>query len=231
MQHLLLLHGALGSSSQLDPLRNQLKDHFNINAFNFSGHGGRAIPDKEISIPLFAEEVKTFLKENNISSTHIFGYSMGGYVAMYLAKQERALVNKIITLATKFHWDQAVAERELKMLDPEKIAEKIPAFAEELKKRHHPNDWKTVLAKTSEMLSGMGKQNVLQTKDYSSISNECLLLIGENDKMVTRDETLTVCNALPNGRVEILPETSHPVEQVDVNLLSDLIKNFLADGE
>jgi pimeloyl-ACP methyl ester carboxylesterase len=227
MQHLILLHGALGSASQFDLLKDRFTDHFNVHTINFSGHGGQPMPDKNFSISLFADEVREFIKENKLLSVNFFGYSMGGYVALYLAKHSPDLVNKIITLATKFHWDEDVAAREAKMLDPEKISAKIPAFAEELKQRHHPNDWKDVLSKTREMLLELGKENVLQTEDYRSISNESLLLIGDNDKMVSVDETTAVFNALPDARMKILPETSHPIEQVNVKLLSELIKDFI----
>lgn len=46
MQHLILLHGALGSKDQLQPLATALERHFQVHIFNFSGHGGRPFPDK-----------------------------------------------------------------------------------------------------------------------------------------------------------------------------------------
>lgn len=113
------------------------------------------------------------------------------------------------------------------MLDPEIIVEKIPAFAEELKKRHHPNDWKMVLSKTRDMLAGLGKQNALEIDDYKTISNECLLLIGDNDKMVSVEETRDVYEALPKGQLKILAGTPHPIEQVNATLLAEMITGFI----
>ena len=54
---------------------------------------------------------------------------MGGYVALQLANKHPKYVQKIITLGTKFAWDKETAAKEVKMLNPEKIEEKIPAFA------------------------------------------------------------------------------------------------------
>jgi hypothetical protein len=45
--------------------------------------------------------------------------------------------------------------------------------------------------------------------------------------MVTLDETLAVYKALPNARMGMLPNTPHPVEQVDVALLSFMVGSFL----
>ena len=45
MKKILLLHGAIGAASQLDKLKEELKDNFEIYTLSFSGHGGEKIPD------------------------------------------------------------------------------------------------------------------------------------------------------------------------------------------
>lgn len=227
MHSLLILHGAIGANDQLQALADALKDKCIVHTLNFSGHGGIAFPEADFSIPLFAGEVLKYLQQNKIERVNIFGYSMGGYVAIYLAKHHPALVGKIITLATKFYWDEAVAAKEVKMLDAEIILQKVPAFAEQLRERHLPNDWKTVLDKTKEMLLQLGQQNALQLNDYATISADCLLLLGDKDKMVTIDETIAVQKALPNGSFRSLPDTQHPIEQVNTTMLASVITDFL----
>jgi pimeloyl-ACP methyl ester carboxylesterase len=228
MQDILLLHGAIGAKSQLFPLAEILKQNYKVHLLDFSGHGGKPFSTKAFSIPLFADEVNEYLQEHKIAKTHIFGYSMGGYVAMYLAKQEPQLVNRIITLATKFYWDEAVAAKEVKMLDGEIIEQKVPAFAAQLKERHQPNDWKEVLSKTRTMLLELGKQNALSLPGYKNIQSAALLLRGDKDKMVTTEETMAVQNALPTAEFMSLPNTPHPIEQIDTALLASTITDFLA---
>src|SRR4029077_13449669 len=101
MQHLLVLHGAIGAKDQLQPLAEKLRSHYIVHTLNFSGHGGETIP-ATFSIEGFANDVLHYLKQNNIDKINIFGYSMGGYVALYLAKHYPEKVNKAATLATKF---------------------------------------------------------------------------------------------------------------------------------
>ena len=165
MQHLLLLHGAIGAKDQLQPLANELQDKYIVHTINFCGHGGATFPEQPFSIRLFAEDVLHYLEQNNIEQANIFGYSMGGYVAMYLAKHHPEHINKVITLATKFHWDDAIAAKEIKMLDATTIEQKIPAFAQQLQQYHAPQDWKLLLAKTTALLSSLGKNNTLQLED------------------------------------------------------------------
>lgn len=226
MQHIILLHGALGSKDQLQPLAIALENTFQVHSFNFSGHGGRPFSDIPISIPFFSEQIAAYMQEANITHANIFGYSMGGYAAMYLAKQQPKKINKLITLATKFHWDEKIAAREVKMLDGKTIQEKVPAFAAQLQQRHAPNDWLTLLDKTSQLLTNLGKNNTLQLEDYASITTPCMLLLGDRDKMVTQEETVAVYKQLPNAQFGVLPGTPHAFEQVNMSLLAQLIREF-----
>ncbi|HJU45517.1 MAG TPA: alpha/beta fold hydrolase, partial [Chitinophagaceae bacterium] len=178
-------------------------------------------------IPLFAEQVHRYIEDQQLQQVNIFGYSMGGYVAMYLAKMYPQSVHKVITLATKFHWDEETAAKELRQSDPEKIAAKVPAFAEALQKRHAPNDWKELLQRTGSMLEALGKSNTLQPGDYGSIETPCLVLLGDRDKMITLEETLNVYRSLPKAEMGILPGTAHPIEQANKIVLSSMIRYFL----
>lgn len=227
MENLIILHGAIGAADQLAGLSQLLEAGYNVHTVNFSGHGGVAMPKAPFSIKLFAEDVLKEMDENGITTASFFGYSMGGYVAMYLAKYYPERVHKIITLATKFHWDEETAQREVKMLDAEKIAQKLPDFAAALEKRHAPNDWKQVLNNTKEMLISLGADNPLKEADYTTITQPALVLLGDRDKMVSLDETVAVYKVLPNAQLGILPATPHPIEQVDKELLSYHISRFI----
>lgn len=217
---LLLLHGAIGAASQLQPLAAQLAAHYDVHLPEFPGHGGTPLPEQPFSIALFAEATLQYIRQHELKEITIFGYSMGGYVALYLARQYPDLISRIITLGTKFHWDEATAAREVKMLDADIIIQKVPAFADNLARLHAPNDWKTVLQKTAEMLFGMGVDNPLKPTDYKDITTPSLIMLGDRDKMVTLPETVAAYNAIPGAQMAVLPGTPHPVEQVSLSLLT-----------
>jgi pimeloyl-ACP methyl ester carboxylesterase len=228
MQHLILLHGAVGAKDQLELIANSLTKDFTIHLINFSGHGGEPIPDINFSIKLFAGDVLNYMQVNQVEKANIFGYSMGGYVAMYMAKYHAEKINRVITLATKFYWDERVAAKEIKMLNADTIQQKLPVFAQQLVSRHSPNDWKKVLEKTAKLLRALGSHNTLQPGDYSAVTVPCLILLGDRDKMETLDETVAVYKQLTNAQLGILPNTSHPIEQVNLQYLTFFIKQFLA---
>lgn len=222
----LLLHGALGSKMQLQPIANLLKETHQVYTMNFDGHGGKPILNP-YTMERFAQNVLAFMDEHDIPKVDIFGYSMGGYVALVLAKNHPEKVGKIITLGTKLDWSEEVAMKETKMLVPEIIEEKLPAFAARLNALHQPEDWKKVMLNTAEMMLGLGTGKRLKETDFESIHHEVHLCLGEKDNMVTQIETEHIKDVLPNGSFELLDNIPHPIEKVNIQLITDRISSFL----
>lgn len=228
MKDLILLHGAIGSSAQLAELRDKLSPYYKIHVFDFPGHGGRKI-DTPFSIQDFAATVEQYITENKLAAAPVFGYSMGGYVALWLAASKPGLISRIATLATKFDWTGEVAAREIRMLQPEVIEQKLPAFADTLRERHLPGDWKQVLTSTATMMEELGRINPLDASALASVDIPVLVLLGDRDKMVSVEETLQAFRRLPQSQLGILPATPHPIEQVDTDLLSAHLRKFFGD--
>lgn len=231
MKHILLLHGAIGAKSQLEPLADVLSKSCSIHLLNFAGHGGEPMPAAGLRMDQFVLSVLQYLDDKKIEKISIFGYSMGGYVALLFAEKYPQRVEKIITLASKFHWDEATAAMEIKMLQPAVIEEKIPAFAAELGKRHAPAVWKELMLQTQDLLRRLGQQNELSIENCRNVQAQCLLMLGDRDKMVTLEETVNVYKALPNASLAVLPETSHPIEKADLELVGFHVKKFLCPDE
>ncbi len=227
MPHLLLLHGALGSAEQLQPLAGALADTFTVHPFNFTGHGGRPLPEDGFSIAAFAEEVVVFLDEQGIARTNIFGYSMGGYVALYLALHYPERVHRIVTLGTKLKWTPEGATQEVKMLDPTAMQERVPKFAEALARRHAPVAWEEVVQETAQLLLSIGIDPPLEPEDFTAIPHLVTICLGEADTMVTRAESERVAEALPHGRFRLLPGVKHPIEQAPVEVVAGILGEAL----
>jgi len=221
---LLLLHGALGSAAQFDELKQDLSAGRVVFAPGFPGHGGQST-DAEFSIARFAGSVLEFLEKNNLEQADIFGYSMGGYVAFWLARHHPERVGRIVTLGTKLAWSPETAARETGMLDPEKIAAKVPAFAQMLADRHAPADWRAVVQKTAGLLHELGNGAALRPDDFRAIACPVVIGLGEADNMVSREESEQAVGWLPNGRFESLPGVKHPFEQVDQKMLAGWLKD------
>lgn len=224
-QKLLLLHGALGSSQQFDVLKKIIEPAFEVHDLSFSGHGGLPIT-KSFSMDLFVGDVLKYLDSHQIESIDIFGYSMGGYVALMLAWVQPPCVKRIMTLGTKFKWTPESAANEMRMMAPEIIEEKFPKFAEVLRIRHHPENWKTVLHETNRMIESLGNAPGLKDDDLISITHEVLICVGNADNMVTQDESRNAAALLANGQFQSIPDFKHPIDMVDQTLLGKLVLDY-----
>lgn len=226
-QDLLLLHGALGSRSQFQGLIPLLEPDFEIYTLDFSGHGDMP-PQTEFGIITFANEVLDELARWDIDKINVFGYSMGGYIACYLALNSTRII-KAFTLGTKFLWTPEYAAFETRKLNPEKILEKVPAYAEELRLRHRSLDWQLLLEKTSRMMTDLGYFNLLTADRIAEIEKQICIGLGELDNTVDIDETIAVYKSMPNGRLCVLPNTTHPLEKVNPVLLAQAIRQHFIE--
>jgi len=225
MAHLLLLHGALGSKEQFAQLSENLQHDFTIDTMNFSGHGRAASIDHAFTIQNCAHEVLNMLNEKQRLKTDIFGYSMGGYVALWLARFYPDRIGKIFTLGTKLEWNETTVEKETKLLNAEKISTKVPAFAQELQDRHGEHEWHSVLHKTANLMHDLAKHH-LTDEDFKQIRSQVLLGLGDQDNMVTKEETFHVEKQIPNAKFIELKDALHPLEKVSVELLSKEIRAY-----
>lgn len=226
---ILLLHGALGSSEQFISLQEILASEGEVFVMDFDGHGNSE-SNADFSIELFTQNIFDFLEENKISKTAIFGYSMGGYVALNFALKNPDSVEKIITLGTKFDWNIEFAEKEIKMLNPETIEMKVPAFAERLKELHGTENWKNVVLKTAKMMQNLGENPTLKETDFKKIKPSTLICLGELDVMSTEVESRNVSNYLQNGQFQAIQNLKHPIETVPLDKIAAIINNFITSN-
>ncbi|MBL8015815.1 MAG: alpha/beta hydrolase [Ignavibacteria bacterium] len=226
MKQILLLHGALGSKSQFNGISEILAENYEVYSLDLTGHGSSPLPPEQFTIETFANDISAYMLANGLDGADIFGYSMGGYAALYAAAAGKIKAGRIFTLATKFDWTEEIAAREAKMLDADKIRQKVPAFAEELAARHGSSKWEALLGMTREMMFELGRNNLLSSEMLAKVKNEVLVSIGDRDKMVTLEETIAAYRAMNKSSLLVFPNTEHPIERVDAKRLTHELKNF-----
>ena len=228
-KQLIILHGALGSAKQFESLKEGLKEQYDVFTFDFDGHGNGNSTDT-MSIELFTENLRAFVEKNNLEKATVFGYSMGGYVALYLQSQQPELFQSILTLGTKFNWTIESSEKEVAMLSQAKIKEKVPAFATYLGEIQSPKNWETVMEQTKGLMLDLGMNPIITAEELKRISIPVTICVGELDKMVSLEESNWAMESITKGKFEIIDGIPHPIQQISTSDLVKMIERYVVDS-
>jgi pimeloyl-ACP methyl ester carboxylesterase len=223
---LIPLHGALGDTSQLAPLAARLSDRRRVTVVELEGHGATPLRDRPFRIESFASSVLETMDQRGIGTADLFGYSMGGYIALYLAATFPARIARVATLATKIAWTPDIAARESAMLDVATIRAKVPKFAAALEARHTAAGWEQLLWRTADLLRELGARPVVTDGLLASIGQRVRVAVGDRDTTVTLDECAAGVRRLANGELEVHPRTPHPFEKAPIDRIAASLAEF-----
>lgn len=226
----MLIHGALGCANDWKALQNALEPTHSLQVSELPGHGKRSGERIEFHIEDFAKDVSAQLASAPQSVSHLFGYSMGGYVALYAAARGWLPgVRQIVTPGTKYAWTEATAAQEAAMLNPDRMQKDFPDWVAKLQV-NHGHHWRSVVQKTAEMMQNLGKNPLLNSTLLQSVPCRVLVLRGRKDRMVTEEESQSLSADLPHGRYQMLNNVPHPLDRIETNILAKVLEECSGPG-
>jgi pimeloyl-ACP methyl ester carboxylesterase len=234
---LLLLHGGLFTIDlQFGALLPGLAEKRQVIATDFQGHGYTNDIDRPLGTVDLASDVVGLLRELDVPRVDLFGFSVGGAVALYLAIKHPELVRKAVISSVSYHPDgersenAAVGEMKVEMIAG------TPMEAEYLAKSPHPDleHLQTLLTK----LGGYDRGTAGWTDDdIRGIAAPTLLTVGDCDAFkldhavrflqlrggdVNGDFT-----GVPTSQLAVFPGTTHFNGLSRTNLVHDVVTTFL----
>lgn len=217
---LLFLHGALGSGEQFRSCFTEaVPNHWHFP--DLQGHGKRSKDGFPASLEAMADDLQQWISQQGWTEVNVFGYSMGGYVALLLASREQQPIRNITTLGTKMEWSPETAARETSRLNPEIMEQKIPAFAERLAALHG-HEWKELVRQTAGWLEQLGATSPLNAASFARVQIPVRVCLGSKDTMVGEAESRAAVEAMPNAQFVLLEDEPHVLEQVSEMALRKL---------
>lgn len=221
---MLLLHGALGTRTQMDALSALVSRRRPVIVVEFEGHGTTPPRERPFTVAGFVENAIAAMDSAGVDKADVFGYSMGGYVALALALAYPARVSTITTLGTKFAWDPEAAARTVAHLSPDALGERAPDVIRALAEQHAgAGGWEATAARTTAFITSLGASPVLRAEQLARIHHRVRIMVGDRDRTVSVEESAAAYRELPSGELMVLPRTPHPMEQVDVYRLADVL--------
>ncbi len=224
-QKILFLHGALGAASNFDALIKSCSECYDCMAIDFPGHG-QAAKDLDFSIEAFTDFLIRHIKQQEEAPVLVFGYSMGGYIALNAMTQQPDLFAKVMTLGTKFNWTIDEGSKQAATLNAEKIMEKVPQYAAYLSQLHAAHDWKEVMSDTASLIARLAAAPPLDISLLSTLEKPVCVGLGDRDQMVTLEETENVYKQCKQGSLYVVPQMPHPIEKIHCALMMAHMQSF-----
>lgn len=226
---ILFLHGALGTSAELQPVMSLMSENgFRTLTFNFSGHGKGSLSPEQFRIEHFAQDLDKYIREHQLHDLTVFGHSMGGYTALFhKAHYENSPISTIFTYGTKFNWSESTVAKELPMLDPVHLQEKFPQYVDVLKQKHGEDRWKPLLLSTAHMIQNLERLDGLTREDLEDVEEPVILMLGDQDRMVTSEETHLTASWIKGAQVKIISHSKHDFDRANHREIASVMQEFI----
>lgn len=221
---LVVLHGAFGWANDYPLLGKGRR----LIVVELQGHGHTPLGTRTLSIDNMADDVAALISHLRIERADVFGYSMGGIVALDLAIRHPDVVGKVALNGSNFRKvEEAFEPASFKQM------QNLPAdFAPPPLKGHYdkvapdPKEWPALVHAVKTMcLDFQG----FSPEQMRSIKAEVLITHGDRDGF-RPERAVEMYRLIPHAQLAIFPNTDHFMIFTQPEKLQATIAAFL-DGK
>lgn len=233
---LLLLHGGLFDlDQQFGALLPHLSRDRQVVATDFQGHGRTNDVDRPLTAEGLASDVVGLLGHLDLAQVDVFGFSVGGAVALRLAIDHPHLVRRLVVSSVSFHPDgdrgentEAVAEMTVDMIAGTPMEEAYRA------RSPHPDELQGLLTKLGHFDEGFAGWS---DDDIRGIAAPTLITVGDCD-MVRLEHAVRFLqlrggnvngdfDGVPSSQLAVFPGTTHFFGLSRTTMVVDAVTTFL----
>lgn len=241
-QPLLLIMGLASTSDMWYRLVPTLSAHYRIILFDNRGVGRSDAPPGPYSITAMASDAALVMDAAGVSSAHVLGFSMGGFIAQELALNHPGRVRSLILAGTACGGKEAVraAPEVLVALKARGVKTPEEGFRMMAPYVYDPS---TLLTRIEEDLAASLRTS-LQRMSYlaqlqgivswagshrrlSRLNAPVLIIHGESDQLIPPENGRILAQAIANARVVMIPRAGHMFMTDQPEAASAVILSFL----
>jgi pimeloyl-ACP methyl ester carboxylesterase len=235
-QPLVLLHGALSAiGTSFGKLLPDLAKERQVIAVEMQGHGHTADIDRHLRYEQLADDIAALLTQIGIEQADLFGWSLGGGVALQTAIRHPESVRKLVLASVTYTSGGLYPEllAGIAHTKPEDLAG-TPFYEEYIRIAPHPQDFPRLFAKQQQLDRELQDWPV---EAIRAIKAPTLLIIGDSD-IVRPEHTVELFRllgggvpgdlvGLPRSQLAVLPGTTHVALVERAEWLVPMMTQFL----
>jgi pimeloyl-ACP methyl ester carboxylesterase len=233
---LVMLHGAFMNIDLLGDFVSGLAETRQVIGVELQGHGRtNDIADRPLSYEQMADDVAALMDEIGVEKADIFGYSLGGGVALQMGVRHPERVNKLVVVSATYSSDGWYPE--LMALMETMTAEMFagsPPETEYMRLAPNPENWPMLVEKVAALnLEGYD----WPAEDIEGIESPALIIVADSDQ-VSLEHAVELFRLFgggvpadfvgqPESQLAIIPGTGHVSVMFRADLLTPMIAAFL----
>lgn len=216
-QPLVVLPGSFWTIEAMGEVVPQLATTRQVIAVELQGHGHTADIDRPLSYESMADDIAALIASLGLERADLFGYSLGGGVALQTAIRHPGVVRKLAVASTPFKRDGWYPEdlAAMSAISAEAFAG-TPIHGAYLQTSPVPEAWPTVVAKVRQLVTS----NYDWTAGVAALKIPTLILVGDADglRLAHLMEFFGLLgggqgdgdlSGLPRSSLAVLPATTH----------------------
>lgn len=222
-----LLHGAFaGASSWSAQVPALVAAGYQVHAIERRAHAHTPDVEGPLTYSIMAEDTIGYLEQELNRPAHLIGWSDGAVVGLLVAQRRPELVERLVLIGQYYNSTGKVAGSMLEeFLTSGSEAMQFLRGEYDVVSPDGAEHFPVVYAKTMQMIN---TEPEIDLETLSRIQSLTLVLQGDRDE-VTLTHSMAVVDALPHGRLAVLPGThALPIESPEP--VNSLLVSFLRGG-
>ena len=217
----LLLHGGLSQTSHFDEsVLPALEEKFHVFGYDRTAHGYTGDREGSMHFDFQYEEAVAYLEDVVKEPAHLIGHSDGAIISLMVAMRRPDLVRSVVAFGGNFHYKGNLDMPEWDgYISPEDRAEHAATS---------PDAPETLDKKIAKMFKIWKSEPEFTVADIEQIKCPVLVLVGDDD-VVRHDHSVLLFESIPQGRLAVIPGTSHQAHKEKPELFQLFIREFLND--
>jgi pimeloyl-ACP methyl ester carboxylesterase len=220
-----LLHAFPLSSAMWLEQRNDLADVCRVITPDLRGFGGSQLGNDPPSLDLMADDVAAVLDRLDLPEVVLGGLSMGGYVAMAFLRRHPGRVSALLLADTKAGADPDAAKDNRLRIAARLIAEDstqvlvdevLPSLVGETTRREQPlvqGRVRALVEAAPPQAAAWAQRAMAQRPDsldtLRKVDVPAVVILGDEDQIASREDGAAMVEALPQGRLVVVPDAGH----------------------